>query len=73
MGWTARKAITRTGLSALGVLLAKTAVDLYECDTATPIVEAIMTNVALIGIIWIGAALFMWIVTKFVRFARPSR
>ena len=73
MGWTVRKALTRTGLAALGVLLAKVIMEIVRREPDGSISNIIWPNIGLIGLIWIGAAMFVWIVTKFIPNKGPLR
>lgn len=64
MGWSAKKSLLRAGAPALGVLVTKVTIELVRGGRESSVLELIGVNILLLGIIWLAAALLMYLVTR---------
>lgn len=64
MGWSVRKALLRAGAPVLVFLVGKVAIELVRGGYESSAFELIWINALLFGIIWLVAALIMFLVTR---------
>lgn len=65
--WSLGKALRRTGVPALVLLVGKTAVDASRRPADAPLGQVVLNNILGMTLLWVAIALLMWAVTNIAR------